>query len=104
MEILELTYMTESTLATISPSSSAAEKSAAAAALTTDVSAIVASIDTATASAKAAGGSKLVRRQAGSLTAALTTLITEINTIAETLVADLGLSTSSGYLSRGMLG
>lgn len=54
---------------------------------------MVSAVNAATASVKAlAPSGKLARRQAGTLQAALTTLLTEINTIAQTLVADLGLS------------
>ena len=51
---------------------------------------IVNSVNAATASVKALAPSKLARRQAAGLQAALTTLLTEINGIAETLVTDLG--------------
>lgn len=84
----------ESTLSTISASSSASDKSTAANAVTSEVALIVNSVNAATASVKALAPSKLARRQAAGLQAALTTLLTEINDIAETLVADLGLSKS----------
>lgn len=89
-----LTSLLESTLSTISASSSASDKSAAASAVTSEVAQIVSAVNAATTSAKALAPSKLARRQDAGLQAALTTLLTEINGIAETLVSDLGLSES----------
>jgi hypothetical protein len=65
------------------------DESAAISAVTTQVTSIVTSVDAATASLSGLAGS-----EAADVQAALTTLLTEINSLTETLVAVLGESKS----------
>ena len=87
-----LTINSESVLSTISATSGAGDTSAAVSTITTQVTVIVNYVNVATTLANALVPSKLARRQDDGLQAALTSLLTEINGISETLVADLGLS------------
>jgi len=93
----------QSTLSTISASSSAADKSTAESAIKGSVSEIVTAVNTATTSVKAlpAGSesTKKLRARQDALQSALTALLTEIDGIASTLVTDLGLGSTLSILS-----